>query len=71
LAGTNFRRAFLFGDFHAKELAQWTKRYRVQSAECLRLALYFGARKPYEKGSSCFVRRSRNRHDYSLHTDTG
>jgi hypothetical protein len=72
LAGTNFWLAFFIPvGSSTRRNQQWTERYRVQSAECLRLALYSGERKAHEKGSSCLLRRSRNRHDYSLHTDTG
>ena len=32
---------------------------------------HFGERKAHAEGSSCFLRRRRNGHDCSLHTDTG
>jgi len=58
---------FFFVEFHAKERTERTG----LSAQMPSLGVYFGERKVDEKGSRCFVRRSRNRHDYSRHTDTG
>jgi len=67
LAGTNLRLAVF--------LLSSTRRNGQSvpglSAQMPSLGVYFGERKVDEKGSRCFVRRSRNRHDYSRHTDTG